>query len=83
MIVPTVHLNGSGRKSLLDGLERAGSALHEAIKALDDIAPNGRDYYPQGEGAFKQASAEHQVRVARLAGVLHELSQIAEAIADA
>lgn len=50
--------------------------------ALANAAPNGRDYYPQGPGALKQAQEEHQNRMARLRSVYAELQQLAEAIAD-
>ena len=80
--VPSVHLNGSGKKHLLGALEHAGSALWEAIKALEGTAPNGRDYYPQGNSAFRKAQSEYQDRAKRLKSVADELAHIAEAVAD-
>lgn len=60
MAGPTVHLNGSSPEYLVDTLRDAGDALGAALRALNDAAPNARDYYPQGDGAWKLALAEHE-----------------------
>lgn len=45
LAVPTIHLNGTGRDSLIDGLCTASDAINSAYEALKQTAPNGRDYY--------------------------------------
>jgi hypothetical protein len=82
MKMPTLHLNGSSPAALLEGYTDAASALFAAAKALDDAAPNARDYYPQGDGAFQQAQAEHRARVAKLNEVIFEIQQLAEHVAS-
>ena len=80
MIVPTVHLNGTSRESLLDDLMKASSALEEAYQALKRTAPNGRDYYPQGPDAVYLAEGEHRSRLERLDSVKGEVDQLAVAV---
>lgn len=76
MRIPTIHLNGTGKKALLEELEAAYRLLDAAIDAVARITVHGRDYYPQGDGAYQQARAEHDARKAVLTGVLDELMAI-------
>lgn len=82
MKVPTIHSNGTSRDELLRQVCDAGQAIRNALDKMCDAAPNGRDYYPQGDGALKEATQEHQSRVARLESVLNEYMELAEKIAD-
>lgn len=63
MMKPTVHLNGTSKKELLQGLLDAIHALHVAEEAVGKSYPNGRDYYPQGPDAILKAVAEYDARV--------------------
>jgi len=81
MKLPTLHLTGTSRSTLAEGYEVACNALRDALAAVQDAAPNTRDYYPQGEGAYTQAQTEHGTRIARLTSVLFELQQIQEHVA--
>lgn len=81
LTVPTVHLNGTARSDLADGYIEALSALKSAKKCLQDAAPNGRDYYPQGGDAIGKAMKEHWDRLARVEAVISELEVLAEAVA--
>jgi hypothetical protein len=78
--LPTVHLNGSSKDLLLEANQAARSAIGEAIRALSDAAPHGRDYYPQGDDAYYAARDEHVARLRKLADVNAELEQIARGI---
>jgi len=82
MIFPSLHLNGTSREELEQQIENATSAINTAIRKLNDAAPNGRDYYPQGETAIIIAQKEHQSRVERLKSVYDELFTIYENITD-
>lgn len=82
MLIPTIHTNGTSRDDLVDQQTTAGSALRRALECMQAAAPNGRDFYPQGDGALKLAQAEHGARIERVRSVLREVEQIAEAIAD-
>jgi len=51
MMMPTIHINGTSAKELLEQLRNASVAVREARGALQQAAPHGRDYYPQGHDA--------------------------------
>jgi hypothetical protein len=57
--MPRVHLNGTSKDELVRQLENACHAIVTAQAALSECAPNGRDYYPLGDGAINRASLEH------------------------
>jgi hypothetical protein len=82
MMLPTIHLNGSGPKSLLEQNRAAWNALRQAVEALDLAAPNGRDYYPQGNHAIGEAMREHTERVKPLLKAMRDLEAINEHIYD-
>lgn len=76
--LPTVHLNGTSKKELVEQLMTAHTALGEAYSALQAAAPNGRDYYPQGPGAIQLALREHGERLQALQKIRDELVVIFE-----
>lgn len=78
--VPTIHLNGTSKQELLDQLIDAGQALRSAYVALCEAAPNARDYYPQGNGAYGAARDQHVERVRKIQAVIDELNALAEKI---
>lgn len=82
--IPTIHLNGTSAESLTEALEKAYSAIGEAKRALQETAPNGRDYYVQTQDrqgdAIQQASTEHYARLEKLESVRKELVEIVEGI---
>jgi hypothetical protein len=80
LAIPTVHLNGTSREQLLEGLSDAIHAMHEAGRALAKAAPNARDYYVQGAGAINTALNQHEARMTKLREVIRELEQIVFAI---
>ncbi len=82
LAVPTIHLNGTDAQRLIDAIDAADAALQAAQRALAECTPNGRDYYVQSAGAFAQAIAEHDKRVAGIRQIREELQTIAEGIID-
>lgn len=80
---PIVHLNGSGRDNLLKQYRDAYDALHNAIGALIEMSPHGRDYYvhPDPE-AFSNARQDNRKRIAKLNEVLDEISILRNRILD-
>lgn len=56
--LPTIHLNGTGAKSLLHEYKAALKAIYAARQALVDATLNMRDFYPQGDAAYIDARAE-------------------------
>ncbi len=76
MKIPTIHNNGTPRLTLLGDYQRAYETIHDAMEALQATAPNGRDYYPQGEAAIEEAQHEHATRMEALTRVYAELMEI-------
>lgn len=77
---PTIHLNGSSKERLLDDVVEAAGAIRRAERALNEMAPNARDYYVEGPDAFAKANEQHRDRLERLASVLREVAAIQEHI---
>lgn len=82
LIVPTVHLNGTGRKELVNQLSASVLALDKALEVMAKAAPHGRDYYPQDNGAimgptYLKAAEAHRQRVAKVYEVREELHDLA------
>jgi len=80
--LPAIHLNGTSREALLEQNCKVGNALVDALNALSDAAPNGRDYYTKSPNAFKRAIAEHLDRCNKIKTVLAEVEQIVTYISD-
>lgn len=83
MMKPTIHLNGTAAIDLNEGYEIALNGIRAAIEALQASAPNARDYYVQGHGAFASAVREHEARMHKLADVAHELNELMNHTLDA
>jgi hypothetical protein len=64
--LPTIHLNGTGRKMLTEGYQNAYVAVQAAIRAFNEIEFNARDYYVQPEGAWPAARTERDCAAAHL-----------------
>ena len=82
MRAPTIHLNGSAPSVLLEAYKHAAAAVRNAAKALEETAPNARDYYPQGDQAFNEATLEHRDRMAHLGNVALELVALIDHVQD-
>lgn len=80
--IPTVHLNGTSYDELMRQVLDARDAIHKAEKALTDMAPNGRDYYPQGDDALRLAQAKHKERMNALRTIVYDLEEMTSGIFD-
>lgn len=80
--MPSIHLNGSSAERLLEEYLNAAEAIRNAQAALAKTAPNARDYYPQGAGAFDKADDEHTARLQRMQDTLNEIEALALHVAD-
>jgi hypothetical protein len=81
-LVPTVHLNGTDRETLLCQANTAVRLLGAARQALLDAAPNARDFYVRGPDAFAPAQRAHRERMERIEGLIVEMADIALGIAE-
>ena len=75
---PSIHLNGTSREALSEQYLTAGQALQNALRALEDASPNARDYYPQGEDAFRKAVSEHNRRTEYVREALAQVQRLFE-----
>jgi hypothetical protein len=73
LTLPSIHLNGSGRRMLTEDYTTAYHALQAAIRAFQSVEFNARDYYGQGTDAFYQALSQRDVQLQHLSGVQHYL----------
>jgi hypothetical protein len=82
LTLPTIHLNGTNRETMLRDIEIACSAVVAAQRALAYTAPNARDYYVQANypATFDNALREHVLRMKMLENILTELQEMAEGI---
>lgn len=78
MMLPTIHSNGTSAEALLDDQREILNCLTKADVALCRFGPNGRDYYPQGDGALEEAVKEHEARIQKVRSVIDEIQKIAE-----
>jgi hypothetical protein len=83
MMIPTIHLNGTGKQNLLNELETAVGALTVAGAALRQVTVHGRDYYPQGDHAYAQARHEMDQRLNALQSVVNDLMEMHVSISKA
>lgn len=76
MMIPSVHLNGTGKASLLAELEEAHNALLVADQKLRQVTVHGRDYYVQGANAYGQAREEMDRRLAALDQLMKDVREM-------
>lgn len=76
MTKPTIHMNGSGKQHLKEKYLAALEALNNAVHALNEVYPHGRDYYVQGELAIYTAVREHDDRIAAVKKVRDDMESI-------
>ncbi len=83
LIHPRIHLNGTTPDELLRQFTDVAAALREALEKIQSAAPNGRDYYPLGDGAFSRAAKQHTRQREAVEGVLREFELMALAVFNA
>jgi hypothetical protein len=79
LIIPVVHINGSGKHNLIQGYREASMAVGDAIEKICQAYPHMRDYYimDNSEELFKQAQEQHYARIDKLREVATELNALA------
>ena len=81
---PIPHLNGSGKKNLLEQYTMAAEAVFKVMEVVNIAAcPHGRDYYvSKDECAFSKARTEHRARMEKLREVFDELQELVLHVSD-
>lgn len=82
LITPIVHLNGTSADSLLEQREQVYCKLGEVLDALKQMAPNGRDYYPE-PGRLEKAEVQHRRRMLAVQELHDEIEAEMTVISDA
>ena len=71
--LPTIHLNGTGRQTLLDDYNAAYHKLIEFRDAFRSIGFNARDYYVQSNTAFAEARQERDIMEHKIGALMQYL----------
>lgn len=72
MILPTLNINGSSADDLIQPRRDAYDALQAAIKALQRVTPNGRDY-PGDNDACVADRDKHYARLKKINALRAEI----------
>lgn len=78
MISPTININGTSADDLIEPRMDAYDALQAAIKALQQVTPNGRDY-PGDIDRCTIDRNDHYGRLSQINLIMAEI--VAEAVA--
>lgn len=79
---PTIHLNGTSIEVLYEQQIAVSHACRALLRALENAAPNGRDYYPQGDEAFRAATEQHMQHMRSVEALLQASYTRLEYLAD-
>lgn len=82
VMIPSVHMNGTSRKELIQIHMAAMLAITDAITKAQRSVPNGRDFYPQSSDAINLAMAEHWERINKLKAVGEDFEKILEKLIE-
>jgi hypothetical protein len=83
MKFPTIHMNGTSGKDLLEQNLAVQDALRQLLVAMANAGPNGRDYYVQlQQDGFNVAQDEHHARLAKVRELFTDYDQLVENISD-
>jgi len=82
MNIPTVHLNGTSRESLVQQRLTLIDALRDVEKAIGQAWPHGRDYYPQGPDALSAAQQVWHERANIVSDLRDEIIEESQGIFD-
>ena len=77
---PVANLNGASKQSLVDARLAAVEALQDAMRALGECSPNGRDYQTAPAGEYEIARARYIEQFAALDRIANQLQDEAFAI---
>lgn len=80
---PSIHFNGTSRGALLSQARAVHEATEALLKAMAQAAPHGRDYYPQGEEAYRLARNAHEAKMLAVRDLSEHYFELAIAIQEA
>jgi hypothetical protein len=74
IVLPIIHMNGTSACDLVRVRDEAYLKIQEALESMRQVAPNGRDYYPE-PGRMVKAEEQHRRRCRVLSDLLEELDE--------
>lgn len=77
LIFPVRNLHGTPSSELSEAILNVRRGVRQMLSALEQASPNGRDYYPQGDGALRKAVEEHACCCKAMTLVADELLALA------
>jgi hypothetical protein len=80
-ITPTIHMNGTPARMLLEGYSDAYYAIDAAIEKLAAVEFNARDYYVK-DGDWEKARTQREQNFKDLHAVKMQLSEILCSISE-
>ena len=81
LILPRIHLGGTGPATLLADYSAAIAAAHEALRLLGESF-HDRDYYLLGQDIHREARSQHIERCAAIGSVIVALRSMQDHAAD-
>ena len=81
LVKPFININGSDPDRMMEDILAARDKLSEAIKAMKEIIPHGRDY-PGRTDLYAKARDQHLDRIRALIKIENEMYEIVEHIYD-
>ena len=76
LMVPSVHLNGTAKKDLIEQILDVIRQLRKVQAAMAEATPHGRDYYVQTSQAIHQAMSQHVVRAHTINELITDYEEI-------
>lgn len=80
LVTPTIHSNGTDGNELLSLVQAITASLSHVQDAMQAAMPNGRDYYPQGSEAAREARTAFVERRTIIGEMLQEFEDLELAI---
>jgi len=80
LAVPQVNINGTSKRELQDQCLQAYRALQDALEALNQMTPHGRDYQTVGFERYDLARSQHQDRMRSVGEIKDEIYAIWESM---
>jgi len=75
LVIPLIHLNGSGGENLTNELSEVYNALHEALRLMENLTVHPRDFYPLYDSAnlIQKAQGQKNRRILVLKHLIAEI----------
>ncbi len=80
--LPTVHMNGTGLRTLRETYDAAADALEDFITKWGGIEFNARDYYVDGPEAFEAARTDREAMAGKIRDIRRYLERHREHLYD-